>query len=214
MQLELALTQPEITTKDVQEATFLAIKNNVSVFSVPITYLKTAKEYLEGTKTILAASVDCPYGQNPTELRHAAIILAERRGAKIVELGLNMGWMREKNYKDVQTDVKLCIELAKQYGVEIRFVTEYRLFEEKEVDEWLEFLSNLGVDCLISSFGLVTDDPLDNILMAKKVSKICKVIPASNLWQAKHIESAKTSKVKTIRFLSLPFFKRYFAVSV
>jgi deoxyribose-phosphate aldolase len=211
MQLELALNQPEITGKDIQEATFLAIENKVTVLSVPMAYLAMAKEYLEGTNIKLAAHIDSPYGQNPTELKQAAIILAERRGAKIVEVGLNYGWVLEERFADLKHELTTLLDLAKNYKVDFRLVTEYRLFDEANLELWAEFISKAGVDCIISSFGLLMDDPSDNLLICKRL-KGCKLLPASNLWQEKHIEMAKTAKTKVIRYLNLPLFRRHFTV--
>lgn len=208
MLIELALNQPEITLEDIQKATFLAIERKVSVLSLPIIYLPVAQEYVKGTNVVLAASIDCPYGQNPTELRHAAIILAERRGAEIVELGINAGWVRDKRDTDLRTDIKTCLEVCKSKNISLRLVMEYRLFDDNEVIKYCEFFQELGVDAIVSSFGLLPDDPSDNLLLAKKLGKNNKYLPASNLWQPKHIEMAQVAKTKSIRFLSLPLFER------
>jgi deoxyribose-phosphate aldolase len=208
MLIELALNQPEITIADIQKATFLSIERKVSVLSVPILYLPLAQEYVKGTNVVLAASIDCPYGQSPTELRHAAIILAERRGAEIVELGINAGWIKDKKDSELRTDIKTCLEVCKSKNLSLRLVLEYRLFDDAEVAKYCEFFQDLGVDYIISSFGMLPDDPSDNLLLAKKVAKQVKYLPASNLWQPKHIEMAKASKVKSIRFLSVPLFER------
>ena len=211
MKTELSLHQAELTLKDVQQATFLAIERKVEVISVPLSMLGVAKEYLDGTKIRLATIIDAPFGQGCTELRQASMILAIRRGAQVLECVLNMGWVRDEKYAEIRKDVLAAIELCKTNNVEFRLVIEYRLFTEEELETWVEFFSKIGVTCIITSLGGIVDDPSDNVLISKrmeKTSKTCKLLPSSNVWQPKHVEMAEKAKVKTIRFISLPLFKR------
>ena len=116
---------------------------------------------------------------------------------------------KEEKYGDIKKELNTFIELCKSKSLKLRVGFEYRYFTDEELSNWTEFLSKFEIDAIITSFGLLLDDPLDNISLYQRFHSRCKLLPASNLWQPKHVKLAKTSNIEIIRFISLPLLKRY-----
>lgn len=207
MNYEISINEPVITTTQIQKISFLALEKGFKTVSVPINFLSQVKEYIDNSKIRLGAIIDNSFSNTPTELKHAAILLASRRGAKVIELGLNHSWMKEDKHAEIRKEIKSCVEICDANKLELRASLEYRLFEESELFMWAEYLTKLNVNTLVTSGGLFIDDPIDNILITKRIEKAgsgIEVITASNVLNKKHIQLAEDSKIKTLRFISLP----------
>ena len=138
------------------------------------------------------------------------IIQAFRRGATVVELCLNMGMVNDDVYTNLRKDILSCKAVAESNKMNFRVVLEHRLFEFEQYYTVCEFLHRIGVPLIITSCGQILDEPEDNIINSYLISKKSKanILPASKLWQYKHLETALNAKMQTIRFLSLQTLKR------
>lgn len=210
MRYELALYDDNLCLKVVQEAVFLCIEHKITVFSLPSYHLKQAKEYLEGTNTVLGCILDAPFGFSAPEIHQNMIMSSIRKGAKVIELCANVGLINDNNFTELRKDVVAALELCKTYKVDFRVILEYKPFSTEDFATITEFLYRVGVPLMISSNGRYIDDPIENLAVSKYATKNskCNILPASNMWQYKHLGYAEANNFESIRFISLGAFKR------
>lgn len=210
MRYELALYDSDLNLQIVQEATFLCIEHKLTVLSLPFYHLKIAKQYLDGTDTYLGCVVDAPYGFHSAEIHQNMIMGAVRKGAKVIELCINTGLINDGDYTELRKDIIAAIELCKIQKVDFRAIIDYKPWSTADFCTITEFLHRIGVPLIITATGRYLDDPTENVAISKYAIKNsgCNIIPASNLWQYKHIGYAESLKFDVIRFISLGCLKR------
>lgn len=210
MHYELALYDENLCLSVVQEATFLCIENKLTVFSLPVYHLKQAKEYLNGTGVSLGCVIDPPFGYNSPEIHQNMMLSATRKGAKVIELCVNIGLINDGDYTELRKDIIAAIELCKIQKVDFRVIVDYKPWNTADFCTITEFLHRVGAPLIITATGRYLDDPVENIAVSKYAMKNsnCNILPASNLWQYKHIGYAEANNFEGIRFISLGSLKR------
>jgi deoxyribose-phosphate aldolase len=200
LKIELASYSPETTYEQLQKVCFFAVYHKIPVLSVPLYLVDKARPYLVDTK--VACLVDFPFGYSTTQIKHHSIIRACNLGADIVEMTMNNGLIFNKEWDKIHIEVKTSMELCKSKGVEFRVAVDHKWFENDYFVELCNALSYTGVDGVVTNAGTNVDDPIDNILVSKRVEKEIKVkvICASNMFTEKHIEMIMSmSEIDRIR---------------
>ncbi len=213
MEIELACYEHDLCLKTLQNATFQTIEHKLSTLSLPIYFLGTARQYIEGFKTKLATVIDGPFGFGTLETRQSAIMFAVRKGAQIIELAMPYSVYRDEKWGELKADIKSALELCKSKNVSLRVILEYRLFSIEELLILTEFYQKFGLETVISSAGGFMDDYLDNVTVCELINKKrdLRMIPASNGWKQNSFDSIKYNHTNTVRIISLPLFSRIFA---
>lgn len=210
MRYELALYDETLSEEIIQEAVFLCIEHKVNLISLPISYLVKAQTLINGTDVVLAALIDPPFGFNPPEIHQNMMMAAIRRGAKVMELCVNVGLLNDANYGELRKDLFSCSQLCKKQNVEFRVVLDYKPFDTGQFMAFTDFLYQNGQPTIISATGRYADDPIENIALCKHAMKVnkCDIIPASNMWSFRQLTNALDCGFPTIRFISLGQLKR------
>lgn len=210
MHYELALYDETLSNSVVQEATFLCVEHKVNLISLPISFLAKAQELLNGTEVVLAALIDPPFGFNPPEIHQNMIMAAIRRGAKVIELCVNVGLLNDDNFGELRKDLFATSQLCKKQQVEFRVVMDYKPLDTARFVAYTDFLHQNGQPQIISATGRYADDPVENIALSKYAMKVngCNIIPASNMWQNRQLLAASECGFPIIRFISLGQLKR------
>ena len=96
MLTELACYNQDTTYEDILQSVFWATQKSVELVALPSGFMPRVSDFLEHQK--FSAAIDFPYGLSNTEVRVHEIILAARQGASFVDLVINSGFIKEKNW--------------------------------------------------------------------------------------------------------------------
>ena len=115
------------TWKEIKQLCDDGIKYNVASVCIPAAYVKEAKEYV-GDKLTICTVVGFPNGYSTPEAKAYEALQAIDRGANEIDMVINIGWLKDKRYKDILNEIKLlrkaCDDLVLKVIIETCFLTE------------------------------------------------------------------------------------------
>lgn len=126
-------------------------------FSVCInpTHIELAKKELEGSKVKVCTVIGFPLGANTSEVKAFETKDAIAKGAHEVDMVINIGALKDKNYDLVYNDIKAVVDAAnKEALVKVIIETCYLTDEEKQIA--CELSVKAGADYVKTSTGFGT----------------------------------------------------------
>lgn len=143
-------------------------------FSVCInpTHIELAKKELEGSNVKVCTVIGFPLGANTPEVKAFETKDAISKGADEVDMVINIGALKDKNYDLVERDIKAVVDAAnKKALVKVIIETCYLTDEEKKIA--CELAVKAGTDYVKTSTGFGTggSTPEDIKLMRDTVGE-------------------------------------------
>ena len=126
-------------------------------FSVCInpTHIELAKKELEGSNVKVCTVIGFPLGANTSEVKAFETKDAIAKGAHEVDMVINIGALKDKNYDLVYNDIKAVVDAAnKEVLVKVIIETCYLTDEEKKIA--CELSVKAGADYVKTSTGFGT----------------------------------------------------------
>ena len=160
------LLAPTATWEELQILCDEAIKYEAASVCVPPNRVKQVKDYLCGRMAVCTV-VRFPNGYHTTAVKAMETEEVLDRGADEVDMVINLGWVKEKRFHDVQTEIHtlkdICDDKILKVIVETCFLTE----EEKI--KMCEVVTEAGADFIKTSTGFSTSGAtFDDIALFKK----------------------------------------------
>lgn len=201
MQLELTSYDHVLIYKELQEMVFLATHHKFDLVGVPLGVVSKTISLVDTTK--VATVIDLPFGNSPTSLRLHGIIDAARKQIKIIDLVVNHTLIANDCWKEFKEDIAACVTSCNANKLDLRCIVDYRLLEPSVVLEICKFLKKMGVSTIITSTGLIVDEPVDNIIISKQISKLgLNVIVSSNAFTPATFQKLQILDPYGVRFTS------------
>ena len=144
------LLAPTATWEELQILCDEAIKYETASVCVPPNRVKQVKDYLCGRMAVCTV-VGFPNGYHTTAVKAMETEEVLDRGADEVDMVINLGWVKEKRFHDVQTEIHtlkdICDDKILKVIVETCFLTQ----EEKI--KMCEVVTEAGADFIKTSTG-------------------------------------------------------------
>jgi deoxyribose-phosphate aldolase len=169
-----------------------AIAFQPSTISVLPPHTKLAKNILPST-ILLSCALDYPLGLLDSKNRTSTIETCIKNGAQIINLVAQPHNFCNRKYEKFRDDIRSNNELCLKYGVELRYILEYRVFTYELLYKVSQILLDLGVNTIYPSTGYLLDDINDNILAAGLINKKVpiNIICNGNIWNISQINMLK-----------------------
>ncbi|WOD43134.1 deoxyribose-phosphate aldolase [Hwangdonia lutea] len=149
--IEYALLHPSATERDVIELCLAAQENNFRAVIVNSYYVSLATELLSKTNIKVCAPIGFPLGATATASKIYEAKQALHDGADEIEMVINQGLLKSKNYvsvlKDI-TDVKLAIG-----NTPLKVIIEISELNKNEVIRICEICLDANIDYIKTSSG-------------------------------------------------------------
>ncbi len=129
------------------------IKYNTASVCIPPCYVKGAKEYV-GDKLAICTVIGFPNGYNSTAAKVFETEDAVRCGADEIDMVINIGELKAKNYDYVLNEIKLIKEAC--HGKILKVIIETCLLTEEEKVEMCKIVTEAGADYIKTSTGFST----------------------------------------------------------
>jgi len=202
MLTELACYNQDATFQELLETIFISCQKEIDSVAIPSGFMNRVNDFLKDQK--FSAAIDFPYGVNGTQVRVHEIILAIRQGASYIDLVLNSGLIKDKNWHKIKEDLKACMTVCKTNDVELRVITEYRLFDTKTLLLLCDLVYGFGVYNMINSTGFIADDLSDNALISHEIQSKTgmNVTACGRFTSEKHFKMLKDADIYGLRLMS------------
>ena len=143
-----------------------AIKYKVASACIPASYVKEAAEYVKG-KLAICTVIGFPNGYATTVSKVFMAKDAVNNGAKEVDMVINIGWLKDKKYDELESEIKAVKEAV----------------TDEEKIKMCEIVTKTGADYIKTSTGFSTAGAtFDDVkLFRKPVGKNVKIKAAGGI---------------------------------
>ncbi|MBZ2173661.1 deoxyribose-phosphate aldolase [Schnuerera sp. xch1] len=142
-------------------------------------YIKRAKEFLRDSDVKIATVIGFPLGANIKEVKAFETTKAIEDGADEVDMVINIGALKNKDYDIVRDDISAVVEAAKDKAI-VKVIIETCLLTDEEKIKACELSSEAGADFVKTSTGFSTGGAtIEDIKLMKNTIKDDMKIKAS-----------------------------------
>lgn len=154
---------------------------------IPASYVKQAAEYVDG-KLPICTVIGFPNGYDTTAAKCFMASDAVAGGAEEVDMVINIGWLKNKQYDDVRADIAAVKEAVGDKVLKV--IIETCLLTEEEKIKMCDIVPEAGADFIKTSTGFSTGGATfhDVELFAEHVKGRCKIKAAGGISTAEDIE--------------------------
>ena len=197
------LLKPEATWPQVQKLCDEAIRYRTASVCINTCYVRQAVEYMAGRVPVCCV-VGFPLGAMDTKSKAFEAKTAVENGAAEVDMVINIGWLKNKQYDDVRADIA-AVKAAVGDKV-LKVIIETCLLTEEEKIKMCEIVSNSGAEYIKTSTGFAGGGATreDVALFAKHVAPHVKIKAAggiASLQDAEDFISLGASRLGTSRIV-------------
>lgn len=118
-------------------------------------YISLCKELLKDSDVKIATVVGFPLGANTKETKAFETLDAIKNGAQEIDMVINIGALKDKDYNLVLEDIKGVVEAAKERAI-VKVILETCLLTDEEKKKACEISLEAGADFVKTSTGFST----------------------------------------------------------
>ncbi|MCM0624293.1 deoxyribose-phosphate aldolase [Lysinibacillus sp. OL1_EC] len=168
--IDHTLLKAEATKEQIEKLCAEAKQFNFASVCVNPTWVKRSSELLQGTDVLVCTVIGFPLGANTPAVKAFEAKDAIANGAKEVDMVINIGALKDKNYELVQADIAAVVEAAKDSAL-VKVIIESCLLTDEEKVKACELALAAGADYVKTSTGFSTGGATaeDIALMRKTV---------------------------------------------
>lgn len=168
------------TWEEIRQICDDGIKYQTASVCIPPCYVKKASEYVQG-KVAICTVIGFPNGNMTTKTKEFETKDAIENGADEIDMVINIGWLKDRKYKDVEQEIRTLKEACGDKILKV--IIETCLLTEEEKIKMCELVTNAGADYIKTSTGFSTGGAtFDDIrLFAKHVGEGVKIKAAGGI---------------------------------
>lgn len=193
------------TWNDIKELCDDAIKYNTASVCVPPSFVKKAKEYVNG-KIKICTVIGFPNGYNTTAVKVFETSDAIKNGADEIDMVINIGMLKESEYNEILNEIN---EIKNACGTKIlKVIIETCLLTDDEKIKMCDIVSKSNADFIKTSTGFsINGATIEDIKLFKEHIKNNKKIKAaggiSSFEDAENFIKEGASRLGTSRLVKL-----------
>jgi deoxyribose-phosphate aldolase len=172
--IDQTLLKPDATSEQVEALCLEAIQYKFKGVCVNSRFVNLVATLLKDSKILAVSVVGFPLGACLTSVKVAEAIAAVKDGAQELDMVINIGAVKEKNWSYVETDIR---EVCKATPVPVKVILETCLLTDHEIATTCKIAEAAGASYVKTSTGFSTSGAsIDHIkLMRLNVSSLIGV---------------------------------------
>lgn len=176
------LLTPAATWDEIRQVCDDGIKYDVASVCIPPSFVKRAKEYTGGRKKICTV-IGFPNGYASSQTKAFEVRDAVLSGADELDMVINLGELKAKNYKYVAWEIHALTELCHSAGKIIKVIVETCLLTKEEKILMCRLVTEAGADFIKTSTGFSSGGATkeDVVLFKKYVGRDVKIKAAGGI---------------------------------
>lgn len=149
--LDYTVLRPDATKVDVLRLCLEAKESGFAVIFVPPCYIDEAVAAVAGTNIRVGIPVGFPLGGHTTATKVAEAIEGVARGAKVLDMVINVSWLKSGDYDLVRADMAEVVQATQ--GVEHKVILETCCLTREEKITACRLAVEAGMDYVKTSTG-------------------------------------------------------------
>ena len=176
------LLKQTATFEDIKALCDDGIKFKTASVCIPPCYVKQAKEYVED-KLKICTVIGFPNGYNSTDVKSFETYEALIDGADEIDMVINIGELKAKNYDYVQNEILTINNVCKKFNKILKVIIETCLLTDEEKIKMCEIVTNAQADYIKTStgFSIAGATKEDVALFAKHIGGNVKIKAAGGI---------------------------------
>ena len=181
------LLSPQTTWDEIRQICDDAVKYHTASVCIPPSYVKQASKYL-GERVKVCTVIGFPNGYSTTAVKAFETEDALANGAKEIDMVINIGRLKNKEYDAVREDIRAVKEAVGDKVLKV--IIETCLLTDEEKEKMCDIVCEAGADYIKTSTGFSTAGANfhDVELMVKGVHGRCKVKAAGGISTVEDME--------------------------
>ena len=157
-----------------------AMEYKVASACIPASYVKEAVDYVDG-KLAICTVIGFPNGYSTTAAKVFMAKDAVNNGAKEVDMVINIGWLKDKKYDELEKEIKAVKEAVG--SLVLKVIIETCLLTDEEKIKMCEMVTKAGADYIKTSTGFSTAGAtFDDVkLFSEHIGKNVKIKAAGGI---------------------------------
>ena len=153
--IDHTILKPEARKSEIEQLCKEAMEYKFAAVCVNPYYVSYCKELLKGSNVKVATVIGFPLGANTKELKAFEALDAVNNGADEIDMVINIGALKDKDYEVVKNDIKLVVDIAKGKAI-VKVIIETCLLTDEEKVKACELSMEAGADFVKTSTGFST----------------------------------------------------------
>jgi len=155
--IDHSLLNPIITDDDLRKGCTLADKYHTATVCVKPYHVKVAYELLVNSDVKVSTVIGFPHGGNLPKIKALEAEQAITDGAKELDMVINIGALKSKNYDFVREDMKAVVNIAKKHrDILVKVILENCYLTNEEKITACKLAEEAGADYVKTSTGFGT----------------------------------------------------------
>jgi deoxyribose-phosphate aldolase len=151
--IDHTLLKPEATREEISQLCFEARKFNFASVCVNPTHVKLCKSLLRGSGVKVCSVIGFPLGATTPEVKAFETRQAIEEGAEEVDMVINIGGLKDKNYELVARDICGVVKEAHSHDVLVKVILETALLTDEEKKIACLLVKEAGAEYVKTSTG-------------------------------------------------------------
>lgn len=187
--IDHTLLRPEATREMIRTLCNEAIEYKFGAICVNPYHVSFCKDLLKDSNVKIATVIGFPLGANTTEAKAFETLDAIKKGADEIDMVINIGALKDKDYLTVKEDIEAVVNIAKKKSI-VKVIIETSLLNEEEKRIACELSKEAKADFVKTSTGFNTAGAtVEDVRLMKSVVNDKLEIKASG--GVKNLETAK-----------------------
>lgn len=167
--IDHTLLKPEATKLEIEQLCKEAMEYDFIAVCVNPYYVGYCKEILKESNVKIATVIGFPLGANTKELKAFEALDAINNGADEIDMVINIGALKDKDYEVVKNDIKLVVDIAKEKAI-VKVIIETSLLTDEEKVKACELSVEAGANFVKTSTGFSTGGAtIEDVKLMKSV---------------------------------------------
>jgi deoxyribose-phosphate aldolase len=151
--IDHTLLKPDATQDEIAQLCYEARKHSFASVCVNPSYVKLCSELLAGSEVLICTVVGFPLGATSTETKTFEASKAIRDGATEVDMVINVGALRSRDWELVQHDIASVASACHAGGSILKVIIEAALLSDEEKVAACQIAKVAGADFVKTSTG-------------------------------------------------------------
>ncbi len=151
--IDHTLLKPDATADQIAQLCFEARKYEFASVCVNPAYVKMCAELLRGSPVKVGTVVGFPLGASSSEVKVFETETALRDGATEIDMVINIGALKAKDYDLVAKDINGVVRMAHSAGALVKVIIETALLDDEEKTTACLLAKEAGADFVKTSTG-------------------------------------------------------------
>lgn len=153
--IDHTILKPEATEEQVRRVCEEALKYNFASVCINPSHVKLTANLLKGSDVKVCTVIGFPLGANTSTVKAFETSEAIKEGAQEVDMVINIGKLKSKDYDYVREDIKAVVEAAKGKAL-TKVIIETCLLTDEEKVAVCKLAKEAGADFVKTSTGFST----------------------------------------------------------